>query len=214
MSKEFFKRNTHNRGNGRELYFTPTETIEKIVKDLILYDNTLKDRVWVDVCAADGRWGEIINSKGIKCLSYDIEPLSEKVLQQDFLKMGKMENIFIIGNPPFSLLKKFIWKSFILTDMCYFLGGSQIITGQLSRKVKMLHRFVGYEGKQKDNRSKLIFKDTLNNDILIWCCGGLFVNRLYPNLIQKECFEEKSFRVSIQNYCLMDNRVREISNEN
>ena len=90
--ESFFKRQTHNRGYGRELYFTPKPTIEKIVNDLLEYDNTLAQRIWLDVCAADGRWQDVINSKGIKCISYDISPLNEKVKQQDFLKMGRVEN--------------------------------------------------------------------------------------------------------------------------
>lgn len=208
--KSFFRRETQYRGKGRELYFTPKETIEKIVNDLIEYDKTLLNRTWVDVCAGDGRWEDVIRSKGIKCLSYDIEPLNDKVKKQDFFKMGKMENIFIIGNPPFSLLKPFVYKALILTDMCYFLGGSQVITGRMSIKVKMLHRFVGYEGNQKDNRSKLSFIDTRNKELLIWCCGGLFVNHLYTNLLHKKKFIDNSFRVSVQNYCILEERIREI----
>lgn len=206
----FFKRNTKNRGEGRELYFTPFETIEKIVNDLLKYDNALKNRIWVDVCAGDGRWANIIKRKGVQCESYDIAPLNDTVKQQDFLNMSKRENIFILGNPPFSLLLPFVYKALIISDMCYFLGGSQIITGSLSRKAKMLHRFSGYEGNQKDQRSKLIFKDTLNQELLIWCCGGLFTNKIYKSCEQTKQFETNSFRVSIQNYCIIDDRIRNI----
>ena len=93
--RDFFKRETQNRGNGRELYFTPKEVIEKIVNDLVEYDNTLLNRTWIDVCAADGRWEEVISNKGIKCISYDIEPLNDKVKQQDFLNMLNTLNKFI-----------------------------------------------------------------------------------------------------------------------
>ena len=205
--RDFFKRNTKNRGNGRELYFTPFETIEKIVNDLLDYDVTLKNKIWIDVCAGDGRWEYIIKQKQIQCESYDIAPLNDTVKQQDFFKMLKRENIFIIGNPPFSLLKQFVTKALTLTDKCYFLGGSQIITGQLSSNVEMLHRFVGYEGNQKDGRSKLIFRDTLDKDILIWCCGGLFTRKLRNKFERTEKLENNSFRVSIKNYCILDKRV-------
>lgn len=210
-TKDFFKRNTKNRGEGREVYITPYNVIENIVDSIIFHYPELKSRVWIDPCAGDGRWEEVIKSRGIKCQSYDLQPLNDNVKQADFLiKEDYGENIFIVGNPPFSLLGKFVEKALKLTDKCYFLGGSQIITGKLSTKVDLLHRFEGFEGNQKDLRSKVLFKDTNNKDVAIWCCGALFDRGVNRNFIRKTYKTEKNFRVSIQNYCEPDDRVKVI----
>lgn len=178
--------------------------------DSILFNYPeLKSRLWIDPCAGDGRWEQIIKSKGINVKSYDIKPLNDNVIQADFLtKEDYGENIFIIGNPPFSLLNKFVDKALKLTNKCYFLGGSQLITGKLSRSVDMLHRFEGFEGNQKDLRSKILFKDTNNTNVIIWCCGALFDRGVNKNFIRNNFKNETNFRVSVQNYCEPDERVK------
>ena len=55
MLKQFSNRNTDKRGNGRELYFTPINTIEKIINSLIINKPELKNKLWIDPCAGDGR---------------------------------------------------------------------------------------------------------------------------------------------------------------
>lgn len=208
QTKSFFKRITKNRGEGRELYKTPLKVIKDIVDSIILNYPELKSKLWIDPCAGDGRWEEVIKSRGIKCQSYDLQPLNNNVKQADFLiKEDYGENIFIVGNPPFSLLEKFVEKALKLTNKCYFLGGSQIITGKLSTKVDLLHRFEGFEGNQKDLRSKVVFKDTNDKDVIIWCCGAIFDRGVNRNFIRNNYKNESSFRVSIQNYCEQDDRV-------
>ena len=208
QAKSFFKRFTKTRGEGRELYKTPLQVIKDIVDSIILNYPELKSKLWIDPCAGDGRWEEVIKSKGIKCQSYDLQPLNNNVKQADFLiKEDYGENIFIVGNPPFSLLEKFVEKALKLTNKCYFLGGSQIITGKLSTKVDLLHRFEGFEGNQKDLRSKVVFKDTNDKDVIIWCCGAIFDRGVNRNFIRNNYKNESNFRVSIQNYCEQDDRV-------
>lgn len=212
MSRQFFKRYTVYRGDGRELYFTPINTIEKIVKSLITLKPELKEKTWVDPCAGDGRWEQVINGFGIKCYSFDIKPLTSFVTKRDFLEdnFNEFKKIFFIGNPPFSLLTDFIGKALYLTDSCYFLGGSQIITNFLSSKVSLLHRFEGYDGNQKDLRSKLVFNDTLNKQLEIWCCGAIFNKRFHKNFKMEKEKSSNNFRVSIQNFCVEDERVKVI----
>ena len=206
MSHKFLTHKTESRGEGRELYKTPPETIIKIVKDILEYDPSLKNKLWIDPCAADGIWEKSTKDLGIKWKSFDICPLDDIVIKQDFYEMLPQENIFIIGNPPFKQLKKFIKKSFELTDKCYFLGGSAIITGTLSNKVEMLHRFESYEGNQKDRRSKISFKSTNNEDILVYCCGSIFNKNIENNKFE----DGEDFRVSIMSKKKEDERVRVI----
>ena len=209
MSKSFFIRHTKERGHNRELYFTPKDVIKKIVESLLLNYPILKDRVWIDPCAADGRWEDVIKTYGIECYSYDTNPLSNNVVKQDFLTTTSYNTNqpFFIGNPPFSLLKKFIAQALTFSPFCYFLGGSQIITNTLSSYVKLLHRFEGFEGNQKDKRSKIIFTDTLNEEVLIWCCGALFTSFPQNKFKIVQTKTDFSFRVSIKNYCEADDRV-------
>lgn len=210
--KTFFKRNTDERGFGRELYQTPYDMIEKIVVSILENRPSLKDKKWIDPCAADGRWQEVIEKYGITCESYDLEPINNNVKQQDFLTSSFTEdNLFFIGNPPFSLLKQFINKSLEMADSCYYLGGSQIITGTLSTKVDLLHRFEGCEGNQKDKRSKIGFKDTLNNDVYVWCCGAIFDKNEHKPFIRNDGFVDGWFRTSIQSFCKEDERVININ---
>jgi len=208
--QHYFKnRNTSKRGKNRELYFTPDFIIKLIVDDLLDTYPELREKTWVDPCAADGRWEKYIRSKGITCKSYDLCPLDSTVIQQDFLNDSctSLKDCFIIGNPPFSLLKPFIKKALSLTDQCYFLGGSQIITGKLSDKVKMLHTFENFEGNQKDHRSKIAFIDTLNNDLMVWCCGAVFTNDTQPNFVRNKIITPTNFRVGATSLCEKDSRV-------
>jgi hypothetical protein len=210
QSLTFFKRETNSRGFGRELYKTPLDTIHKIVSSLLQYKPELKNKLWIDPCAGDGRWEQVIKQYGIDCKSFDIEPLNDTVLKQDFYDYNTLEDVFIIGNPPFSELTKFVEKSLSIADTCYFLGGSQIITGKLSCKTELIHRFEGYEGNQKDKRSKLIFEDTNNKDVIIWCCGALFNNDNHPSCIRYDSFKDNCFRTSVKCYCEIDKRIYNI----
>lgn len=207
QSLTFFKRNTNNRGEGRELYKTPVHLIKQIVESLLMARPDLVKKVWVDPCAGDGRWGKVIKSYGIKCLSYDIEPLTEDVIKGDFMTLSVPDKSFIIGNPPFSKLKEFINRALVLTNECYFLGGSQVIAGTLSNKVSLLHRFEGYEGNQRDKRSKVKFVDTLGKEVLVWCCGALFDGFNHTKFRYSDELVKGSFRTSVKRYCIEDTRV-------
>ena len=56
----FFRtRKTKERGLGRELYITRHSDIEKIIRSLLKERPHLKERIWVDPCAGDGRWLDI-----------------------------------------------------------------------------------------------------------------------------------------------------------
>ena len=152
-------------------------------------------------------WENIIKNYSIKCKSFDIKPLNENVKCQDFYNFYTNEDIFIIGNPPFSQLKEFINKSLTLCDECYFLGGSMLITGGLSNKVNLLYRFEGQEGNQKDKRTKIKFIDSNDEDLLVWCCGACFDNKNHNKFERSDFYNDNSFRISVKKYCNFDERV-------
>jgi hypothetical protein len=215
MSKSFFIRHTDTRGLNRELYFTPIVIIHQIVENLLTNRPTLKNKFWIDPCAGDGRWEKVIKSYGLNCISYDINPLSPEVQKQDFLISSHYptESPFFIGNPPYSLLKQFIKKAHSFNAPCYFLGGSAVITNTLSPYVDLLHRFEGFEGNQKDKRSKIKFLDTNNKEVLVWSCGALFTNDQHTKFKIQTERTENTFRVSVKNYCEEDSRVRVIKKQ-
>lgn len=210
QSLTFFKHKTESRGDNRELYKTPYVVIHDIVDSLLEEYPSLRDKHWIDPCAGDGRWEHVIvNEFGLECKSYDIQPLAKNVIQEDFLtSVHSGDDLFFIGNPPFSLLKRFINRALSMAESCYFLGGSQLITGSLSDKVALLHRFYGAEGNQKDNRSKVNFIDTNGKKVPVWCCGALFDGGGHPKMervsVQRDGYD---FATSPKCFCYEDLRV-------
>lgn len=201
-------RNTNNRGDGRELYKTPCSLIELIVDSIIKERPDLKNRVWVDPCAGDGRWGDVIRNHGIKCLEYDICPLKKGIEKRDFFFSTYGDsNLFFIGNPPFSLIDEFVERGLIFSDCCYFLGGGRAIAGRLGHEVALFHRFEGYEGNQKDKRSKAWFLDTNNENVIIWCAGALFDRNLHKPFHISSEMTENSFAIGVHCFCEEDERV-------
>lgn len=210
QAKSFFRiRNTESRGEGRELYKTPEELIERIVDSLLEHCPELRDRIWIDPCAGDGRWGKVARDRGICCFDYDLHPLNGSVVEQDFLTsdFSGEENLFFIGNPPFTLVRQFVEKSLEFAESCYFLGGSRIITGSLSEKVALLHRFEGYEGNQKDRRSKAWFHDTNGKNVIIWTCGAIFDRNTHKSFHINKEMNDYSFSTGVHCFCEEDDRV-------
>lgn len=140
--------------------------------------------------------------------------MKKGIKEQNFLELTEVpENSFILGNPPYSLVKEFINKSLELTDVCYFLGGSMKLTGALSERCKLLHRFEGAEGNQSDFRSKATFKDTNDKNVIVWTCGALCDRADHPVFNRPKEKVDGSFRVGIYNYCIEDSRVIKLSDK-
>lgn len=217
QSLSFFNtRMTSSRGDERELYRTPVALVDSILCSLFQKHPELIDKTWIDPCAADGLWVERSKLLGVKkSISYDIVPLNSSVIKQDFLLLDSIPaNSFIIGNPPFSLVKQFVKKALSLTDTCYFLGGSALLTGALSSSCSLLHRFEGAEGRQTDVRSKAVFTDTSGNGVLVWTCGCLFDRNSHQKFERVNSKVDGTFRVGVYNYCVPDDRVVAISAKN
>ena len=208
QSLTFFKHKTDSRGDGRELYKTPHRIIFRIVDNLLSECPELRQKHWIDPCAGDGRWENILRMFDINCESFDIKPLAPDVYTQDFLTSDFKGDCFFIGNPPFSMLKQFVDKALSMAESCYFLGGSQIITGTLSDKVALLHRFTGAEGKQSDERSKVLFEDSNGCQVPVWCCGALFENGKHTGFWRcNHLYGFDRFAVSPKVFCVDDERI-------
>ncbi len=217
--KHYFEHKTSTRGENRELYYTKKEDIRRIICDLLEKIPALRDYKWVDPCAGDGRWEEVAREFNVKIHSYDIEPQADFVEKLDFL--GSYWNdktpLFFIGNPPFSKLKDFMIHSLCYADFCYFLGSPQVMTNTLGPNVLILHRFEGYEGDQKDKRTKLIFTDTNGNDVKVWTAGALFgrykINNRYLFDRVSKCLPSFTFKVYPGKHVVEDFRVRVIKKD-
>lgn len=214
MKNKYFNYKTKERGLNRQLYYTPHTIIYKIIDNLLLNFPYLREIKWIDPCAADGRWSDIAKKFNIEVLNFDIVPLRKDVIQKDFLNddYSEFKNYFFIGNPPYKLLEKFVNKALSLSNECYFLGSGNKICKKLSNNVKLLHRFEGYEGKQKDLRSKCIFKDTNNKEVMIWTCGALFDNNNNKNFITTNKLNN-NFAIGVYSFCEFDDRIKIIKNE-
>ena len=209
MSK-FFNYKTETRGCGRELYLTPLSTIAVTVKKLLELRPELKKKYWIDPCAYDGRWEKVFRAYGVKGESYDIKPCADNVKKQDFLCSTThfdKDNLFFIGNPPFTKVKDFINKSLSLADSCFFLGGSAILSGTLSPKVDLLFRYEGAEGNHKDKRSKIAFLDSNEQKVCVWTCGAYCTKKEHTPFAREYNMQEGFFRVSVPLYCKENTRV-------
>lgn len=214
--KHYFNHKTSTRGENRELYYTKHEDIRKIIQYLVEKIPALLDYEWVDPCAGDGRWTEVAAEFGIKVSSFDIEPEADFVEKADFFEKDWEEfeancikPIFFIGNPPFSKVKKFVEHALKKADFCYFLGGPQVITNTLGDKVLILHRFEGYEGNQKDRRSKLRFIDSNGQEVKVWTVGALF-GKAPTHLDKFMCIPQSTeftFKISPHKNIIEDYRV-------
>lgn len=181
MSKKHYFNHLTETCSPREYYIANKDDIRKIISWLLEKIPNLTSYQWVDPCAGDGRWQEVAKEFGVDVSSYDIEPEADFVEKADFFEKdweefeaNSVKPIFFIGNPPFSKLKKFVEYALKKADFCYFLGGPQVITNTLGDKVLILHRFEGYEGNQKDRRTKLRFTDSNGYEVKVWTVGALF----------------------------------------
>ena len=101
----------------RDAYFTPLKDSKRIIKQLLIDEPYLRDYEWVEPSAGAGSFLYAVEDEGIKIQGYDIHPMHEDVIENDFLEddldlTGKV----VIGNPPYGprqkLTLEFIDKSF------------------------------------------------------------------------------------------------------
>lgn len=104
----------------KEQFFTTEENVNECLKHL---DLNSYDKI-VEPSAGNGSFSNKIEN----CIAYDIEPLAENIIKQDFLELKfekNNERILVIGNPPFgrqsSMAVKFINKAAEFADTIAFI---------------------------------------------------------------------------------------------
>ena len=118
-------------------YYTCHSVVEKCMKLLLTNVKIKENDLVVEPSAGNGSFISSIESLGCHNMFIDIEPQHDLVIKEDYLsdnfdmkidekiKHNKIENIHVIGNPPFgrqsSLAIKFIKKSCCYCDTLAFI---------------------------------------------------------------------------------------------
>jgi predicted RNA methylase len=91
------------RTTGKEQYYTPPETADKIIARLLKLNASLKERTWIEPAGGTGSFIDAALRVGVKnVVSFDIEPHHPSVLKGDFLVQSLATSGGVsIGNPPF-----------------------------------------------------------------------------------------------------------------
>jgi hypothetical protein len=91
------------RTTGKEQYYTPVETAERIVARLIQSRPELLKRTWIEPAGGTGNFIQVLQRFGVpEIISYDIEPQHPEVLRGSFLdQTPPTNNAVAVGNPPF-----------------------------------------------------------------------------------------------------------------
>jgi len=179
------------RGKNKELYFTKIDDIRLCIKLLLEKEPDLKNLKWHDPFAGDGRWSDVAKEFGIACFSSDIEPLNNDVHRLNAFDIAPQADTLYIGNPPFSLAKKFV-KHF--NHKCAFIMQS----ASFSCGVKHLWYFNKWN---KSNHSELKFILDDNSELAVFCFFSYFdedrSNVVIPS--QLHLIPEPKLRVSAFN---------------
>jgi hypothetical protein len=91
------------RVTGKEQFYTPLELAHSLVHEVESVLGSLKGKSVLEPAGGTGSFVEAAFAKGAKeVISFDIEPLHEKVLLGSFLEQELMQqNLITISNPPF-----------------------------------------------------------------------------------------------------------------
>jgi hypothetical protein len=91
------------RVTGKEQFYTPLELAHSLVDDVESVLGSLKGKSVLEPAGGTGSFVEAAFARGAKeVISFDIEPLHEKVLLGSFLEQELMQqNLITISNPPF-----------------------------------------------------------------------------------------------------------------
>jgi predicted RNA methylase len=91
------------RVTGKEQFYTPLKLARTLVGDVETVLGSLQGKIVLEPAGGTGSFVEAALTKGVKeVISFDIEPLHEKVLLGNFLDQELTEqNLITISNPPF-----------------------------------------------------------------------------------------------------------------
>lgn len=122
--------NTGKKRNIEDKFYTKRDISKKCI-DLVL--NTIhieKKSIIIEPSAGDGSFTDYLKKKNLNIECFDIDPKKDYIIKQDFLELDiekykKINDIHIIGNPPFgrqsSLAKKFIKKCSLFSTTISFI---------------------------------------------------------------------------------------------
>ena len=86
----------------RDAYFTPLKDSKRIVKQLLIDEPYLRDYEWVEPSAGAGSFLYAVEDENIKIQGYDIHPMHDDVIENDFLEDDlDLSGKVVIGNPPY-----------------------------------------------------------------------------------------------------------------
>lgn len=150
----------------RDAYFTPSDTCEVLVKEIIEKIPNALDYTWVEPSAGSGNFLEAAKNAGVKNYeAYDIHPFHPEVekisdfLTEDLDLTGKL----VFGNPPYGFRNKL---SIAFVNRAFSLGAEYVAFYLLSsisyltyRKQMPFAKMIGF------NRIGSIFVDEHNQEI-------------------------------------------------
>ena len=95
--------NTGLKRTGKEKYYTSHAVVQKL---LISYNKIIEKKegeLWIEPSAGNGSFTRFLGDRNL--IAYDIEPESQDIRKQDFLKLNLLTcfhlPLHFIGNPPF-----------------------------------------------------------------------------------------------------------------
>jgi hypothetical protein len=115
------------RVTGKEQFYTPFDLAQTLVGDVEAVLGSLEGKIVLEPAGGTGSFVEAALAKGVKeVISFDIEPLHEKVLLGSFLDQElTQQNLITISNPPFgrnnSLSIPFFNHAAIVSDAICFI---------------------------------------------------------------------------------------------
>ena len=91
------------RVTGKEQYYTPFVTAERVIDQLLGRMPQLIDQPWLEPAGGTGTFINVLTQRGVKSTdSFDIEPHHDDVRQGNFLEQELAnKNYVAVGNPPF-----------------------------------------------------------------------------------------------------------------
>lgn len=116
----------------KDQFYTPIETAELCYNIFINEINKLNidinSYIFIEPSAGDYSFVKILTKNNINCISMDIEPKNDLIIQQDYLKWfpeDTNKKYIVFGNPPFGLrghmALKFINHSYEFADFVCFI---------------------------------------------------------------------------------------------
>lgn len=117
----------------RDAYFTPLKDSEQIIKDLLTDYPELRSYDFVEPSAGSGSFLYAAEEENIKIQGYDIHPMHDDIILNDFLLNDlDLSGKVVIGNPPYGVRSRLALQ---FIDRAFSLGAEYVgflLTGNFS----------------------------------------------------------------------------------